>query len=77
MKVLKSKAIPDAFNNGKEIMPKWMPCGEEFIVGGVVRRKEAVWVEKGKRKRKLIKATAFPRATLPAFVERAAAKRGS
>ena len=36
-------------------MPKWIPCGEKFIVGDVVRWKEAVWVEKGKRKKKLIK----------------------
>jgi hypothetical protein len=35
--------------------PKWIPCGEKFIVGDVVRWKEAVWVEKGKRKKKLIK----------------------
>lgn len=34
---------------------KWIPCGEKFIVGDVVRWKEAVWVEKGKRKKKLIK----------------------
>ena len=36
-------------------MPKWIPCGEKFIIGDVVRWKEAVWVEKGKRKKKLIK----------------------
>jgi len=36
-------------------MPKWIPCGEKFIVGDVVRWKEAVWVEKGKRKKKLVK----------------------
>jgi hypothetical protein len=36
-------------------MPKWIPCGEKFIVGDVVRWKEAVWIEKGKRKKKLIK----------------------
>ena len=36
-------------------MPKWIPCWEKFIVGEVVRWNEAVWVEKGKRKKKLIK----------------------
>jgi hypothetical protein len=36
-------------------MPKWIPCGEKFIIGDVVRWKEAVRVEKGKRKKKLIK----------------------
>jgi hypothetical protein len=36
-------------------MPKWIPCGEKFVIGNVVRWKEAVWVEKGKRKKKLIK----------------------
>jgi hypothetical protein len=36
-------------------MPKWMPCKEKFIIGDVVWWKEAVWVEKGKRKKKLIK----------------------
>ena len=36
-------------------MPKWIPCGEKFIVGDVVRWREAVWVEKRKRKKKLIK----------------------
>ena len=36
-------------------MPKWIPCGEKFIVGDVVRWKEAVWIEKGKRKKKLVK----------------------
>ncbi len=36
-------------------MPKQIPCGEKFIVGDVVRWKEAVWVGKGKRKKTLIK----------------------
>jgi len=36
-------------------MTRWTPCGEEFIVGDVVRWTEPVWVEKGKRKKKLVK----------------------
>ena len=36
-------------------MTRWIPCGEEFIVGDVVRWTEPVWVEKGKRKKKLVK----------------------
>lgn len=36
-------------------MPKWIPCGEKFIVGDVVRWNEAIWIEKGRRKKKLIK----------------------
>src|ERR1017187_360808 len=40
---------------GRPNMPKWIPCGEKFIIGDVVRWKEAVRVEKGKRKKKLIK----------------------
>lgn len=36
-------------------MQKWIACGEKFIIGDVVRWKEAVWVEKGRRKKRLIK----------------------
>ena len=36
-------------------MPKWIACGENFIIGDVVRWKEAVWAEKGRRKKRLIK----------------------
>lgn len=36
-------------------MPKWIACGEKFIIGDVVRWTEAVWVEKGRRKKRLIK----------------------
>src|SRR5437899_3052723 len=35
-------------------MTRWMPCGEAFIIGDVVRWTEPVWVEKGKRKKKLV-----------------------
>jgi len=36
-------------------MTRWIPCGERFIVGDVVRWTEPVWVEKGRRKKKLVK----------------------
>ena len=36
-------------------MPKWIPRGGKFIIGDVVRWKEAVRVEKGRRKKKLIR----------------------
>ena len=36
-------------------MGEWIPCGEKFIVGDVVRWSEAIWLEKGRRKKKLIK----------------------
>jgi hypothetical protein len=36
-------------------MTRWIPCGEGFIVGDVVRWKEPVWAEKGKRKKRLVK----------------------
>ena len=36
-------------------MPKWIPCGGKFITGDVVRWIEPVWVEKGRRKKTLVK----------------------
>jgi len=36
-------------------MPEWILCGEKFIHRGGGRRKEAVWIEKRRRKKKLIK----------------------
>jgi len=36
-------------------MPEWILCGEKFIIGDGVRWKEAVWIEKRRRKKKLIK----------------------
>jgi len=32
-------------------MGKWVPCGERFIVGDVIRWTEPVWVEGGKKKK--------------------------
>lgn len=37
-------------------MGKWRACGGTFIVGDVVRWVEVVWVEKGKRKKRAVKA---------------------
>ena len=36
-------------------MARWIVCGESFIIGDVVRWAEPVWMEKGKRKKKVIK----------------------
>jgi hypothetical protein len=36
-------------------MDKWIPCGEKFIVGDVVRWTEPVWIERGKQKKRLVK----------------------
>ena len=32
-------------------MEKWIPCGEKFIVGDVVRWTEAIWLELKKKKK--------------------------
>jgi hypothetical protein len=37
-------------------MARWTPCGQAFIVSDVVRWVEVVWIEKGKRKKKPVKA---------------------
>lgn len=36
-------------------MARWIACGEAFIIGDVVRWTEPVWVEKGRRKKRLVK----------------------
>ena len=33
-------------------MEKWIPCGEKFIVGDVVRWTEAIWLDLKKKKKK-------------------------
>ena len=32
-------------------MGKWIPCGEQFIVGDVIRWTEAMWLELKKKKK--------------------------
>ena len=32
-------------------MGKWVPCGESFVVGDVIRWTEPMWLESGKRKK--------------------------
>lgn len=32
-------------------MPKWIPCGDKFIVGDVVRWTETIWLELRKKKK--------------------------
>jgi len=34
---------------------KWIPCGEKFIVGDVIRWTEAIWLELKKKKKKKAK----------------------
>ena len=36
-------------------MARWIACGAVFIIGDVIRWTEPVWIEKGKRKKKLVK----------------------
>ena len=38
-------------------MEKWIPCGEKFIVGDVVRWTEAIWLDLKKKKKKKGKKT--------------------
>lgn len=36
-------------------MDKWIPCGEKFIVGDVIRWNEPIWLELKKKKKKKAK----------------------
>jgi hypothetical protein len=36
---------------GRVSVEKWIPCGEKFIVGDVIRWTEAIWLELKKKKK--------------------------